>query len=660
MFILPPLGGGPVTYTLTVTSDPAGAAIIKDGVDTGFVTPYTFDPGEAGLYSLADLPGYYPFLPASIDVPALTEDTTINFTAEEIVIVDTYTYMLYVNGPDGYAVTGPYDGVTDYTALDVNNDGVNDLVGFYTIADAPVGSYWLVNPIEVTGDMFVQVPPAKSGLRSNGAKVDYVFEATIEFVLVTPPPVYTLTVTSTPAGAAIWLDGVDTGQVTPYTWDPGVAGTYSLATMAGYYPFVPTEIVVGELVEDTTINFLAVIIPPDEYIYNLYVTGPDGYAVTGPNPGTTDYMATSDDVADLVGLYTIEAAPAGWHWVVNPIEVTADMFTLVPVKETFIYEATIEFVLEEDAPPSFTFELNAFDNAWYTGAGYIAGVIMPPFNDPHDLNAMILIDGVPTGVFTPYIFGAPGNLPFVPGEYSVYIEYNPNDFMCYDNWIPASVTIVDIITNYFTDFLGINDCPGITPVELSSFTAALNADMYVTLTWVSQTESQMTGYRVYRNTSNDQASSVAISGLIPATNTSTTQSYSITDTEVNIGQTYFYWLEAADYNSSSYHGPVSVVVEGNVPPVLPETTTMRNAYPNPFKMGSSTTIEVNVKAGDNGTVSIYNVLGQVVKTISVSEGTHTITWNGKDSRGNACGSGIYFYKLSTSTVNATKKMVIVK
>ncbi|NLO12449.1 MAG: T9SS type A sorting domain-containing protein, partial [Candidatus Cloacimonetes bacterium] len=41
-------------------------------------------------------------------------------------------------------------------------------------------------------------------------------------------------------------------------------------------------------------------------------------------------------------------------------------------------------------------------------------------------------------------------------------------------------------------------------------------------------------------------------------------------------------------------------------------------------------------------------------------GQHKLNWNGRDSRGNSVGSGIYFYKLSTPSTNQTKKMVIVK
>ena len=211
--------------------------------------------------------------------------------------------------------------------------------------------------------------------------------------------------------------------------------------------------------------------------------------------------------------------------------------------------------------------------------------------------------------------------------------------------------------NMFVDEVLLREEIGNVPVELSSFTATLTAQNYVQLTWVSQSESQMVGYRVYRNTSNTQATSVLVdTPLVPATNTSTMQTYSATDTEVEIGTTYFYWLEAVDYNSSTYHGPVSVTVEGDVPPVLPELTTMKNAYPNPFK--GNTIIEVGLKAGETGTVTIYNLSGQVVRTFAVTEGNHSLNWNGRDANGQSCGSGIYFYRLNTPSLNQTRKLIL--
>ncbi len=197
------------------------------------------------------------------------------------------------------------------------------------------------------------------------------------------------------------------------------------------------------------------------------------------------------------------------------------------------------------------------------------------------------------------------------------------------------------------------------PVELSSFTATLTALNDVQINWVSQSESNMMGYRVYRNETLSQNSAILITPiLIPATNTSQQQGYTVVDDEVEIGSTYYYWLESVEANSSLFFGPVSIIVQGEVPPIYPQVTALKNAYPNPFK--THTNIEVELKEGEQGTVTIYNLQGKVVKIYNVNSGTHTISWNGMDSNGAVCGSGIYLYKLSTPSVNQTKKMIIVK
>lgn len=202
---------------------------------------------------------------------------------------------------------------------------------------------------------------------------------------------------------------------------------------------------------------------------------------------------------------------------------------------------------------------------------------------------------------------------------------------------------------------------GYTPVELSGFTATLSATNDVQISWTSQSETNLMGYRVYRNESADQTGSLLITPvLIPATNTSEQHSYSVSDPEVEIGHSYYYWLESVDSFTSQFFGPVSITVQGDVPPVNPETSALKNAYPNPFKASGSTSIGLDVKAGETGTLTILNLAGQVVRSYSVGEGSHTINWNGTDANGKACSSGVYFYKLSTPSLNQTRKMVILK
>ncbi|MDD3103404.1 MAG: lamin tail domain-containing protein, partial [Candidatus Cloacimonetes bacterium] len=106
------------------------------------------------------------------------------------------------------------------------------------------------------------------------------------------------------------------------------------------------------------------------------------------------------------------------------------------------------------------------------------------------------------------------------------------------------------------------------PVELSSFTAVFTANNNVMLTWVTQSETGVLGFYVYRNTDNDLANALQVSPLIDATNTADQKVYVYRDQELNLADTYYYWLMVSDINGSeSFHGPIHVKYEGENPEV---------------------------------------------------------------------------------------------
>jgi alpha-tubulin suppressor-like RCC1 family protein len=197
------------------------------------------------------------------------------------------------------------------------------------------------------------------------------------------------------------------------------------------------------------------------------------------------------------------------------------------------------------------------------------------------------------------------------------------------------------------------------PIELSSFTATVTASNFVSLNWVTQSETQVLGYNLYR--SNDNIASHAIkinNAAIPASNTSQQQSYSFMDRDdIQVNHTYYYWLENVDINGfNNLHGPISVNVIGqtdNPQMVIPEVSLISSAYPNPFKAGSSTNIQVSIKANETGIVTIYNAKGQKVDSFKFKAGTHRLIWEAKVNA-----SGIYLYKLMTPSANMTKKFII--
>jgi hypothetical protein len=90
-------------------------------------------------------------------------------------------------------------------------------------------------------------------------------------------------------------------------------------------------------------------------------------------------------------------------------------------------------------------------------------------------------------------------------------------------------------------------------------------------------------------------------------------------------------------------------------------TALKGNFPNPFN--PSTEIAYSLKEAGKVKIEIYNLKGQLVKTLindTMPQGEHRITWNGKDQRGNGVSSGIYFYKMKVGGYTGTRKMMLMK
>ena len=99
----------------------------------------------------------------------------------------------------------------------------------------------------------------------------------------------------------------------------------------------------------------------------------------------------------------------------------------------------------------------------------------------------------------------------------------------------------------------------------------------------------------------------------------------------------------------------------NDPEVPVVATALHNNYPNPFN--PETTISYSVKDREPVTLEIYNIKGQLVKTLvkGIQEpGNHTIVWNGTDDNGRSVSSGVYYYKMQAGKYSSTKKMIMMK
>jgi len=94
---------------------------------------------------------------------------------------------------------------------------------------------------------------------------------------------------------------------------------------------------------------------------------------------------------------------------------------------------------------------------------------------------------------------------------------------------------------------------------------------------------------------------------------------------------------------------------------IPESYALDQNYPNPFNAG--TVIRFALPEASKVRVSVFNVLGQTVKTLADQEmdaGYQTVSWDGRDDNGNIAASGVYFYRIAANKFNETKKMTLLK
>ncbi len=204
------------------------------------------------------------------------------------------------------------------------------------------------------------------------------------------------------------------------------------------------------------------------------------------------------------------------------------------------------------------------------------------------------------------------------------------------------------------------------PVCLSSFSVVPLSYSKLSINWVTQSETNVFGYHVYRHTENNLTDANRVSDcMIAAYNTSTEQSYAWEDKQIQALTTYYYWLQSADLDGCiEFHGPVCITTADDnmiTPPVIPLITCIRHAYPNPFN--PNTHIAFELEKADDIKLEIYNLKGQKVNTLLdcyYQAGRHSIAWNGCDHYGKACQTGVYFCRLLTSENAFMYKLMILK
>lgn len=224
--------------------------------------------------------------------------------------------------------------------------------------------------------------------------------------------------------------------------------------------------------------------------------------------------------------------------------------------------------------------------------------------------------------------------------------------------------ISNTLLNYITDNDGIwlsgvntvNPSGGTTPINLSDATLpvkltssglSVNGNS-INVFWKTISEINNKGFEIYRHKDSIWKQIGFVKGK---GNTNETVLYKFVDKDLQPGK-YFYRLKQIDYNGN--YEIFEIDEDADIK--SPTKDFLYGNFPNPFN--PFTKIKYQISKPGFVKLNIYDVSGRLLETIvndNLKEGIYETEFNGSKYS-----SGIYFYKLFTTYLFETGKMILVK
>ena len=123
-----------------------------------------------------------------------------------------------------------------------------------------------------------------------------------------------------------------------------------------------------------------------------------------------------------------------------------------------------------------------------------------------------------------------------------------------------------------------------------------------------------------------------------------------------------YWVTAVDHNGNESDASEAAGIELSVKEeILPEEFALNQNYPNPFN--PSTQIRYALAENSNVTITIFNMLGNKVRTL-VNErqdaGFRNVLWNATNDNGSLVAAGMYIYTIQAGKFYQAKENDFIK
>ena len=202
------------------------------------------------------------------------------------------------------------------------------------------------------------------------------------------------------------------------------------------------------------------------------------------------------------------------------------------------------------------------------------------------------------------------------------------------------------------------------PIRLAHISLNYTEESQIMISWESWQEDGLKGYLVYRNDNEDFDTADRISHYLTSTESGKNSSYQFVDNQLLHDGVYYYWVQGVlTSGESKTYGPFSYYWDSSlgVPAPVPNSTSLGNIYPNPFK--NLLYIPYSLAKDEVVKIEVYNLRGQKVSSFNLGQkasGTHCATWKAQDSGGKALPSGVYFIKLKVAGKSYVKKAMLIK
>ena len=198
------------------------------------------------------------------------------------------------------------------------------------------------------------------------------------------------------------------------------------------------------------------------------------------------------------------------------------------------------------------------------------------------------------------------------------------------------------------------------PVTLSGFSAG-NSNAGIELRWITESEFENLGFILERLQKSDLWLTIASykthKELEGQGTISNKTKYSFTDENVEPGKEYIYRLsDVSTTGRTTKNSTLSITRD-----ILPETTEMHRAYPNPFN--PNTCISYKLAKDTKVNITIFDVTGKHIKTLFSGQqpaGSYNVYWNGTDESEHHLSSGAYFVLMETDNEKQMQKVMLLK